>query len=320
MLEARERLTLLERARTIEDSIWSAPGRLDGSAELRVALGSLSSLIVAGHAVNHWRAGEAWPGEFGTGSLALEAARLLDASAVVLAAPSLEDTNFDAPRIRGLLRHLAAGESARAIVIDLHGMRARDDGVEVLIGVGRHDVDRVALRFAVDAARAVGLEIRFAGAGAYAGAGPERLASQLESERVTALQIQLVPSIRDLRAPDGWLRSLEFLRRLARWPIAEDWELSPAPSVRPSELEVHLPFRGSPGAPLRPILARDLAVYESPGELDTHGDERDDLLPGILIDDDVLPSRRGATPSLPPAPPPPPRVPASPRPDDPPEL
>jgi len=226
---------VLSRVERTETDLMVAGSRTDGSIEARVIAGISPTLYVAGHAVHHYRDGKAKLSELGTGSLALEAARATGASAFAAAAPALEDVNYEAPRGRALLDHLISMlPTGPRLVIDLHGMRARSDGIQVLIGVGRDDVDREALRFAVQAARAAGLVIHFDREGPYAARGEERLAAYLAPSGVTLLQIELAPELRDHRqAPDLYLIALSFLVELAEWPLLVAEAANPEPEVSP---------------------------------------------------------------------------------------
>ncbi len=231
-----EREDLLARAMRLELELGAATARTDGSVEARVVIGPSPTLYVAGHTVRHWRNGAAKLGELGTGSLALEASRVTSASAFISSAPAFEGVSHAAPHgraiIDGLVDALPAGPR---LAIDIHGMRGRSDGIEVLIGVGRSDVDRSALRWAVEAARAGGLTIHFDREGPYAASGAERLVAHLAARGVTALQIELAPELRDpVRAPNLYLAALDFLVALAGWPASVAPALPPVRGAPPA--------------------------------------------------------------------------------------
>lgn len=250
---------LLVRAAALESELREAPSRADGSIEARLAAGSGATLFVAGHAVHHWREGQPKFAEPGTGSLALEAARLASSSAFVFAAPAFEDVNYHAPRSRAIIDSLVALlPFGPRLVVDLHGMKARTDGLQVLIGVGRADIDRGALRWAVDVARKQGLEVRFDRDGPYAARGPERLVNHLAPRGVVALQIELSPEIRNFREhPELYLASLAFLVELAGWPrrleitglIGEPAAAPARPAGAPVTLAASYPAGGSASYP-----------------------------------------------------------------------
>lgn len=214
---------LLARSSGLQRHISETPPATNpADIEIIMRLADHPAILIAGHAAPHLRAGDRKPADALTGPLVLEAARRAGCSALVVASPGLEDTNTaDSPRIRSLLVHLV--ESRPAFVIDVHGVKAQGDGVDLYISGAGGRVPARLVAWVEVCAEAAGVTYNLHLEGAYAGARPERLSRFfIDGLGLPALQLEFSKKLRQpVNDPGRYVAAVDFLARLAAWPDPE---------------------------------------------------------------------------------------------------
>ena len=223
------------RALALEDQLYDAPIReAAGETEVLLALGPGRAILVAGHATPHWRA-RAWKvADHFTGPLVLEAARQAHCAALVVAAPAHEDSNSQAPALRGLLASLLEATPGR-FVLDVHGMRVQPDGVECLIGGSDGPLPGSLAEYALACAGRHHINARLALTGPYAANAPERLSRYVQAVLgCPAIQLELAPHLRSPRKqPERFGETVDFLAELAAWSAISEPATEPGPKAEP---------------------------------------------------------------------------------------
>lgn len=196
---------------------WLAAGAPKGNASLEIIVRDCpgAAILTAVHAVRHWRFG-AWkyPDRF-TGPLAIEAARYAECRALVVGAPSYEDSNHDEEtRLKSWLRQIAARPGS--YVLDVHGMKAAE--VEIVIGTASGATPRRLVDIVGRAADLSGFSYRVADEGLLSGGSAVTIAAwSMRELGVPAVQLELAPSLRDPAAqPLAFDRAVRFLGEVAR--------------------------------------------------------------------------------------------------------
>jgi hypothetical protein len=214
---------LLERASGFQRHISEAPPAASpADIEVLLRLADHPAILIAGHAAPHLRAGAHRPADALTGPLVLEAARRAGCSALVVTNPGLEDANTsDSPYIRSLLVRLT--ERRPAFVIDVHGVAAQGDGVDLYISGAGGRVPAKLVAWVEVCAEAAGVTYGLHLEGAYAGAKPERLSRfVIDGLGVPALQLEFSKELRrPTQDPGRYVSAVDFLARLAAWPDPE---------------------------------------------------------------------------------------------------
>ena len=170
--------------------------------------GTIPILFSAPHNAEQVRDGLPKAAEPGSLDLAIELARLFDASAIGTIPPLHSDPNWDADhpyviRAKELLPH--------GFVLDLHMMR--DRGFPACIGTGTHPELVEGIWQSLESnLENMGLETSV---GWPFGAGPQTVTSNLQSAGIKALQLELTPTCFDVKS-EAYKKVREALEKFTR--------------------------------------------------------------------------------------------------------
>jgi hypothetical protein len=205
-----------KRASDLETWLAAAPPKGRGSLEVLLRDGSGPAILTAVHSVRHWRLSK-WksPDRF-TGPLAVEAARAAECRALVLAAPTYADSNFDENSgLKEWLSRLA--ERPGSFVIDVHGMK--DRGSDIIVGTAQGLTPAPLADAVLAAAAAAGFTALVSETGHLSASRSSTITSySISTLGVPAVQLELAPSLRDPREHSvAFDRVVKFLADVARW-------------------------------------------------------------------------------------------------------
>jgi len=189
----------------------------DDGAPFRVTPGTRRVLVIAAHGVTHRRGGETKENDANTGGLAIVLAERLGAAlAVVRRAEESNDANWavDHPFKRSV-EH-AGLLVPSTLVIDLHAMADRPDGIEVSLGWRGHVPSKVPARILADHLEhrdyCVDRDASTTGLGAN---GPGTITAWAQGHGAVAIQVEIGHALRTFGARSDALRSGHFVADLA---------------------------------------------------------------------------------------------------------